>query len=443
MPTTTGSPGAHFIFLPQTGDGGGGEFSGVHNDLAGRSATNAHPATAVSADTTDFVNSDADNVQDVLADLDAAITDAPTQYKQIVHVASDNSVSTVDVSVGDTLVFVDGPVTPTQRAAILLSGGDPGTRVTVKSLNADDPPAWSIAWDDNGTPTGIDGGTIGFAEFGSGTHAHEDSSAYEFRYAEVVKSDDGTGWYFVNLPRTEDDIPHDRVSGGYMEANDIDVPDLHEMLDQVDLALNTLAGGTLGPNAGYSTDVGNGTDNIITVTHNLGTKDVVVSVRDPDDNEVLVDNEADTLNTVVLTFDGDPPTLNEYRVTVLADGDPVGYGSTIPAAVGMWHIPGTIATQAGLFPAVVPYDHTITHMTVGTIDPTGTGGVDLSLERNETTAVFSGVNVAASAKVGSFDSGDGSNLDGDAGDYYVPSIDSVGSGAGTNYTITLWAVPRA
>lgn len=65
-----------------------------------------------------------------------------------------------------------------------------------------------------------------------------------------------------------------------------------------------------------SADVGNGTDSVITVTHNLGTQDVTVSVREKATNAgVLCDWVANGVNTVQLTF-GVAPTAAQYRVTV-------------------------------------------------------------------------------------------------------------------------------
>lgn len=68
----------------------------------------------------------------------------------------------------------------------------------------------------------------------------------------------------------------------------------------------------------FSVDIGDGSTNPITVTHNLGTKDVIVSVRKlSDDSVVLADVIAATTNTVTVGF-GTAPTTNQYRVTVHA-----------------------------------------------------------------------------------------------------------------------------
>lgn len=67
----------------------------------------------------------------------------------------------------------------------------------------------------------------------------------------------------------------------------------------------------------YAGTVGDGTSTAITVTHNLGTRDVVVSVHDAATfDEVRPDINKATTNTVVLTF-ATAPASNSYRVVVI------------------------------------------------------------------------------------------------------------------------------
>lgn len=67
-----------------------------------------------------------------------------------------------------------------------------------------------------------------------------------------------------------------------------------------------------------SATIGDGTSTTLTVTHNLNTKDVIVSVREVSgDAVVLADCVANGVNTVQLTF-GVPPTTGQYRVTLVA-----------------------------------------------------------------------------------------------------------------------------
>ena len=69
----------------------------------------------------------------------------------------------------------------------------------------------------------------------------------------------------------------------------------------------------------FSADVGDGSNTSYTVTHNLGTRDVQVSVRRNSGayEQVLVDWGAATTNTVVLVF-ATAPSSAQFRVTVQA-----------------------------------------------------------------------------------------------------------------------------
>jgi len=68
----------------------------------------------------------------------------------------------------------------------------------------------------------------------------------------------------------------------------------------------------------FGVDVGNGSATSITVTHNLGTKDVSVTVFDNTTpfGEVVCDVNHTTTNTITLLFTT-PPTSNQFRVAVL------------------------------------------------------------------------------------------------------------------------------
>jgi hypothetical protein len=67
----------------------------------------------------------------------------------------------------------------------------------------------------------------------------------------------------------------------------------------------------------FSSTIGDGSTTAITVTHNLGTRDVVVSVRDVATNSgAFVDWVANTTNQVTITF-LNAPASNSFRVTVV------------------------------------------------------------------------------------------------------------------------------
>lgn len=70
--------------------------------------------------------------------------------------------------------------------------------------------------------------------------------------------------------------------------------------------------------ASYATNIGDGLALAYTVTHNLGTRDVVVSVfNNTTFNESLAVVQHTTVNTLTITFTL-PPLLNQYRVVVQA-----------------------------------------------------------------------------------------------------------------------------
>lgn len=68
----------------------------------------------------------------------------------------------------------------------------------------------------------------------------------------------------------------------------------------------------------YATNVGTGLATTFTITHNLGTRDVVVSVfNNTTFNEALATVSHTTINTITVTFTI-PPVLNGYRVVVIS-----------------------------------------------------------------------------------------------------------------------------
>jgi hypothetical protein len=69
----------------------------------------------------------------------------------------------------------------------------------------------------------------------------------------------------------------------------------------------------------YATNVGDGTATSYTITHNLGTRDVIVSVYEGSGSyaEVICDVNHATTNTITLLFSV-APTSNQYRVVVHA-----------------------------------------------------------------------------------------------------------------------------
>lgn len=68
----------------------------------------------------------------------------------------------------------------------------------------------------------------------------------------------------------------------------------------------------------YVTDIGNGSSSDIVVTHNLGTRDVTVTIRSTSSpyEVLLTDVECTDANSITIKF-GSPPAVGQYRVTVV------------------------------------------------------------------------------------------------------------------------------
>ena len=67
----------------------------------------------------------------------------------------------------------------------------------------------------------------------------------------------------------------------------------------------------------YATNVGNSASTVFTITHNLGTRDVVVQVYDNATYETVeVDVARPTVNTVTVTF-AVAPSTNAYRAVII------------------------------------------------------------------------------------------------------------------------------
>lgn len=83
---------------------------------------------------------------------------------------------------------------------------------------------------------------------------------------------------------------------------------------------STGATGATGAGKTFATSIGNGSATSFTVTHNLGTRDVTVSVLQAGSPyaPVYATWAAATTNTVSVDFGAVVPTSNQYRVVVIA-----------------------------------------------------------------------------------------------------------------------------
>jgi hypothetical protein len=84
----------------------------------------------------------------------------------------------------------------------------------------------------------------------------------------------------------------------------------------------------------YSANIGNGTDTEITVTHNLNTRDLVISARlnESPYNDVQVSWEALTEDTVKFYF-GEAPNSNQIRVNIFANVNASSVGQSVTSLI--------------------------------------------------------------------------------------------------------------
>jgi hypothetical protein len=105
-----------------------------------------------------------------------------------------------------------------------------------------------------------------------------------------------------------------------IDADNVDIADTGELYTATDVE-GALAEVKTQANALpqiYATDIGNGTDVALVVTHSLGTRDVIVQVRDNSSpyDYIGIESEATTTDTVTIRFTV-APTSNQYRCIVI------------------------------------------------------------------------------------------------------------------------------
>ncbi len=92
--------------------------------------------------------------------------------------------------------------------------------------------------------------------------------------------------------------------------------DVLTALSSIDTRLQNIA-----PQGGYAEDIGDGTATLFTVTHSLGTRDVVVQLRQNASpwEYVGADVRAATTTTVTVQF-LTPPAAGAYRILITRAG---------------------------------------------------------------------------------------------------------------------------
>lgn len=144
--------------------------------------------------------------------------------------------------------------------------------------------------------------------------------------------------YLLDLANSTNNLTTDRITGllAFIHAvklNELAAPDGEVSLSNQKLTnvaspedssdastkgyVDTLVSGR-----NYSTRIGNGSDTVFTVTHNLGSKEVLVQLYS-ESSGATVDAAVvrTTNNAVQITFDGITPASNEFRVLIVKVAD--------------------------------------------------------------------------------------------------------------------------
>lgn len=67
----------------------------------------------------------------------------------------------------------------------------------------------------------------------------------------------------------------------------------------------------------YAANIGNGSDTEFTITHGFGTKDMVVGIEEVATGEMVFADVIKTSNNVIKVMFAQPPSTNQYRVTII------------------------------------------------------------------------------------------------------------------------------
>lgn len=124
---------------------------------------------------------------------------------------------------------------------------------------------------------------------------------------------DGTDWQEITSDALIDSV-NGQTGTVVLDTSHINsVTDLRYATDAQLTKVDSLPSGPLS----YAQDVGDGSTSTIVVTHNLGTRDVTVTVYESASpyNEVMVNKQHSGTNSITLAF-ANAPASNEYRVVV-------------------------------------------------------------------------------------------------------------------------------
>lgn len=108
-----------------------------------------------------------------------------------------------------------------------------------------------------------------------------------------------------------------RIIGGASEAYDT-LKEIEEMLKSSDNARDLINNAVKGKAGKVAKDIGDGTATEFTISHNLNTQDVVITVRENNApfTQVITDVEVTDANNIKVKF-AKAPAQNEYRVIIV------------------------------------------------------------------------------------------------------------------------------
>lgn len=151
----------------------------------------------------------------------------------------------------------------------------------------------------------------------------------------------------------------------------------------------------------YNATIGDGTNTTYTVTHNFGSRDIVVSVREAASpyGLVLTSWEATSTNTITISFDS-PPASNSIRVSVYIAVSGLEQGPTGPTggagSVGPTGPVGLVVQGTAPIDTTIIWADTTTTGSVGPTGPTGPQGSSgfstLNLDGGHPDTIYVGIN---------------------------------------------------
>jgi len=126
---------------------------------------------------------------------------------------------------------------------------------------------------------------------------------------------DSTGTNFIHIGETDEGSGV--FSGKAYIADATKTKVIKDINASIDSNTSAIAGISASTVERVAVTIGDGTSTSYTITHNFGTRDVVVQVRETGGSYLsVITPVAFNEDTVVVTF-ANPPTTNEYRVTVV------------------------------------------------------------------------------------------------------------------------------